>query len=83
MHIDTVATKEGETRIISFGLRNPKNIKRIEEASEELLKVDEDTAIQRSICGICNRQDYCNGIQCINEDWAKHLREALPETENI
>ena len=82
-YIDTVATKEGETRIISFGLRNPKNIKRIEEASEELLKVDEDTAIQRSICGICNRQDYCNGIQCINEDWAKHLREALPETENI
>lgn len=39
-YIDTVATKEGKTRIISFGLRNPKNIKRIEEASEELLKVD-------------------------------------------
>lgn len=70
--------KSSKGKMIDFALRDPEDIRKIEEyelPSDEQLRMQ---AIDQLICEVCLFADHCNGIMCLaNQEWRDQMRMQL------
>lgn len=70
--------KTGQGKMIDFGLRNPGNVRKIEEyelPSDDQLRLQ---AVDEIICSdLCMYKDQCNGFCIANEEWRETMRRVL------
>lgn len=69
--------KTGKGKKIDFGIRNPENVKRINEyelpSDDELL----DQEIDMMLCDSCFLSESCNRLYCLNTDWRNITKKSL------
>lgn len=70
--------KTGQGKMIDFELRNPRDVRKIEEyelPSDDQLRLQE---VDEIICSdLCMFKDHCNGFCIANEEWRETMRRVL------
>lgn len=69
--------KTGNKRQISYGLRNPSLIRKIEKYE---LPTNDDLIMQfadQVTCEVCMYKEYCYGEPCLAEEWRSSMRNSI------